>query len=142
MSYQEKNTWVFLTVAVAAYGTYLAVLLSAAAGAPLVEVKYAAPMLATIGGAIAAGILGSTAISITSNRATRRADQRDREIGRLGEHVGQAFVVLGAVAALVFALLELDWFWIANIVYLFFALSAVVGSIARLVAYRRGVPAW
>jgi hypothetical protein len=142
MSYEEKNTWVFLSVAVVAYGTYLVLLLSAAAGGPLVEVDYAPAMLATICGAIAAGILGSVAISITSNRPGLRADQRDREIGRLGEHVGQAFVVLGAVAALVFALLELDRFWIANVVYLFFALSAVVGSLARLVAYRRGVPAW
>jgi hypothetical protein len=142
MSYEEKNTWVFLSVAVVAYGTYLALLLTAAAGGAVDEVDYAPAMLATIGGAIAAGIVGSIAISITSNRAGLRADQRDREIGRLGEHVGQAFVVLGAVAALVFALLELDWFWIANVVYLFFVLSAVVGSAARLVAYRRGVPAW
>jgi MFS family permease len=142
MSYEEKNTWVFLAVAVVAYGIYLTVLLSSAAGAPLTEAQYAPTMLATIGGAIAVGILGSIAISITSRRVPRRADQRDREISRLGEHVGQAFVVLGAVAALVFALLELDWFWIANVVYLFFVLSAVVGSIARLVAYRRGVPAW
>lgn len=142
MSYEEKNTWVFLTVAIAAYGVYLVVLLSSTSGRPLAEVEYAPVMLATIGGAIAVGILGSIALSLASKRVPRRADQRDREISRLGEHVGQAFVVLGAVAALVFALLELDWFWIANVIYLFFVLSAVVGSIARLVAYRRGVPAW
>jgi hypothetical protein len=142
MSYEEKNTWMFLAVAVVAYGVYLAVLLSSAAGRPLHEAEYAPAMLSTIGGAIAAGILGSIVISITSGRDAGRADQRDREISRLGEHVGQAFVVLGAVAALVFALLEVDWFWIANVVYLFFVLSAVTGSVARLVAYRRGVPAW
>ena len=31
-------------------------------------------------------------------------------------------------------------FWIANAVYLGFVLSAVVGSVAKVVAYRRGLP--
>jgi hypothetical protein len=31
-----------------------------------------------------------------------------------------------------------DYFWIANVIYLGFVLSAVAGSVVKLVAYRRG----
>jgi len=47
--------------------------------------------------------------------------------------------VLGGLAALVLALVEAPHFWIANAVYLAFVLSAVLGSLARLGAYHRGL---
>ena len=51
-----------------------------------------------------------------------------------------ALVVIGGVAALILAMLRIDWFWIANAVYLCFVLNAILSSIARLVAYRGGLP--
>ncbi|MFD2762840.1 hypothetical protein [Micromonospora eburnea] len=40
------------------------------------------------------------------------------------------------------ALADRDQFWIANVIYLGFVLSAVVGSAAKIVAYRRGFQSW
>jgi hypothetical protein len=71
-----------------------------------------------------------------------RTDQRDREIGRFGEHIGQSLVVVGGVGALALALLEVDYFWIANVLYLCFTLSAVLGSVAKIFAYRHGFHPW
>jgi hypothetical protein len=42
------------------------------------------------------------------------------------------------VGPFVLALLEADHFWIANAIYLVFVVQAVVGTIIKLVAYRRG----
>ncbi len=142
MSLEEKNTWAFLAVAVLGYVCYLLVLLVSASGRPVAEVDYGPIMLSTIGGAIVAGILANFAIAMLSPKSAGKADQRDKEIGRFGEHVGQAFVVVGGSAALVFAILRVDYFWIANTVYLAFVLSALLGSIAKLVAYRRGFQPW
>ncbi|MFV2103208.1 hypothetical protein [Micromonospora sp. LOL_024] len=69
-------------------------------------------------------------------RASRVTDAR--EIGRLGDHVGQAFVVIGGVSALLMAVAQWQWFWIANMIYLCFVLSAAVGSLAKVIAYRSG----
>lgn len=142
MSFDEKNAWAFLAIAVAGYATYLAVLFATAGGAPLHETDYAPILLWTVGGAIVAGILAGIAIAVASPRGGDKRDQRDREVKAFGDRVGQSFVVIGALAALLLALIRADWFWIANVVYLMFVLSAVVGSIATLVAYRRGLPAW
>lgn len=136
MSFDEKNSWVFLVTAVIGYATYL--ILLAAHGAE----SYVPLLLWTVGGAIVINIAASIVLGITNPKDADKRDQRDREVHAFGERIGGAFVVLGAVAALVLSLLEAPWFWIANAIYLAFVLSAVVGSIARLVAYRRGMPAW
>jgi hypothetical protein len=45
-------------------------------------------------------------------------------------------------AALAMSLAELDHFWIANVIYLAFVLSAIIGSVAKIFAYRRGFQSW
>ncbi|QNE37005.1 hypothetical protein [Leifsonia shinshuensis] len=136
MSFDEKNAWAYLVVAVLGYATYLILLTAYGSGA------YVPLLLWTVGGSIAANILARIGISVANPREADKRDQRDREIKVFGERVGQAFVVIGALAALILALFQAPWFWIANAVYAAFVLSAVVGSIATLVAYRKGLPAW
>jgi len=45
---------------------------------------------------------------------------------------------VGMVVPFVLTLAEFDHFWIANAMYLAFGLSAAVGAVVKLVAYRRG----
>jgi len=54
-----------------------------------------------------------------------------REIGRFGDYIGQSFLVIGGVVALAMAMAELDYFWIANVIYLGFVLSRSWGSTAK-----------
>ncbi len=129
-------------VTVFAYAAYLIVVFGRASSGAVVDVPYVAPLLWTVGAAIVASIVLHIAAAIASPRDAGRKDQRDREIGRFGEHIGQSFVVIGGVAALVMAMAELDHFWIANSVYLAFVLSSLLGSIAKIAAYRWGFQAW
>ncbi|KKK06410.1 hypothetical protein [Micromonospora sp. HK10] len=142
MTHEEKRAWTMLVVSVVGYAVYAAVVLSRADGGPLSATPYAGVLLWTVGGAIVANIVAEIGMGVVNPRASRVKDVRDREIGRLGDHVGQAFVVIGAVSAMLMALAEWDWFWIANVIYLCFVLSAVVGSLAKVIVYRRGVPQW
>ena len=138
MTLEERRSWTYLAVAVVAYGVYLATILSRAASAPLVDVDYVSTMLWTIAIAIVVGIVLNIVQGIFTPRREQTKDVRDREIELLGEHVGQAFLVIGGVAALLLAIIEADHFYIANVVYLCFVLSAVVGSVAKVIVYRRG----
>lgn len=143
MSYEEKGTWVYLVIAVVGYTVYLSLVLpQVAAGVAVEDVDYVPVMLWTIGGAIVATIVLRILVEIVFPSESTKGDVRDRDIDRLGTRVGSSFVVIGALGALVLAMLEADWFWIANIIYLCFVLSALLESITRLVAYRRGVPTW
>ncbi|HUR08465.1 MAG TPA: hypothetical protein VM347_38410 [Nonomuraea sp.] len=142
MTHEEKRAWIRLVVAVIVYAAYVVIIVSRANGRPLPEVPYAATLLWTVGAAIVASIVAEIGIAIVNPRASRATDERDREIGRLGEYTGQSFVVIGGVAAMVMAMAEWDRFWIANVVYLCFVLSAVLGGITKVIVYRRSLPQW
>lgn len=142
MSFDEKNTWVFAVVAVLGAAIYGAILLARSQGLALTDVAYVTPMLASIGGAIVANIIGNVVISFLAPEDAGKRDQRDREIERFGTIIGQSFLVIGALAAMVLSMLEAKHFWIANVIYLSFVMSAVFGSMARLAAYRRGFSSW
>ena len=142
MTYDEKTTWAQLLVAVGITVTYLVILLGKADGGPLVEVSYQSTMLWMIGIGIVASILLSILFSILSGERQFRSDARDREISAFGTRMGQAWIIIGALAAMLMAMAEWDWFWIANTVFLCFLLSAMFEGVAKVVAYRRGLPQW
>ena len=142
MSFEEKYTWVLGLLAAATYAVYVAVMIPRLSLTPISEVPYIDAMLWAIGGSIVVSIVITIILGIFSPKTAGKKDARDREISRHGEYVGQSLVVLGALAAMVLAWLEVDWFWIANAIYLAFVLSAILGFITKIVGYRAGLPRW
>ncbi len=140
MAFAELRAWVLAVVAIASYTAYAAIILGRAGSIPITEVHYVSTLLWTIGAAIVASIVLSIVLSIVTPVDTGKGDERDRQINRFGEYTGQSLVIVGGVAALLMALAEVDYFWIANAIYLAFTLSAVLGSTAKIVVYRRGFP--
>ena len=139
MAFEEKQAWALAVIALAGYAVYVVLVLNGADGRPLAEAPYVGALLWTILFGIVAGIVSGIWFGIASRGDGLQADDRDREIGRLGDHVGQSFVVIGGVSAMVLAMLEAPYFWIANVLYLCFVLSAVLGSLAKIALYRRGM---
>jgi hypothetical protein len=142
MSSEERSTWILGSLAIGSLTVYLAVILGRRNGGPLTDVAYVLPMLWTIGASIVAAIVITIAFGVVRRSDGHAKDQRDREIHQRGEYIGQSFVTLGAVAALGMAMAQWHHFWIANVIYLCLNLSAIVGSVAKLVAYRRGFVSW
>jgi MFS family permease len=138
MSHEEKGTWIYAIATIGAFGYYLVWLILKAQTTPPTEIAYVPTMLWIIGIAIIANIVGQIFVGIVSGKGTTKKDQRDLEIYKYGEYIGQSFVILGAVIALGLAMLKLDHFWIANVICGAFVLSALTSSLARLIAYRTG----
>jgi drug/metabolite transporter (DMT)-like permease len=147
VSYEERGQWVYLIANVLTFGAYVMFILGRADSLPLASADYVPTMLWTIGIAIALSIAGRIVVEIAARIADEiasdsdayTADVRDRDIGRLGEYVGGTILGIGMILPFGLALAEFDHFWIANAIYLVFAVSAFVGTIVKLVAYRRGL---
>jgi hypothetical protein len=135
---EEKRAWSMAVVSAIAYAVYVVIILSRAGEGSLTGVSYVAPLLWTVGSAVVIEIVLNIAMTIREPKGSKLKDQRDLEIGQFGDHIGQSFVVIGGVATLVLAMAEADHFWIANTMYLAFSLSAVLGSLAKMAAYRQG----
>lgn len=142
MSFEEKGVWAGGVITLLAYAAYVVVILGRAQEVPLVDVAYVWPLVLTVGAAIVANIAVVIVISIASPREAGLKDERDREINRRGEYIGQSMVVVGAVAALLLAMFEVEYFWIANAVYFCLVASALLGATAKIVAYRTGLVGW
>ena len=142
MGLEERNAWTMLAVSVVGLVVYLTLVLVNLDGGPLVDVDYQPMMLWVIGVSIAVGITAGIVNGIVVNVAgeSDKPDQRDKEIARFSTHVGQAFLVIGGSAALLMAMAEWEWFWIANVLYLGFALSGILEGTTKVVTYRRGLP--
>jgi drug/metabolite transporter (DMT)-like permease len=139
MSFEEKVNWVYGAVAIGVFGVYFASILGQARNTAVAEIAFQQPMLIAIGVAVAANILGAILVSISKPSEADKSDARDKEINRFGEYVGGAVLGVGMVLPLGLTLAEADHFWIANAMLAAFVLSALVSTIVKLVAYRRGL---
>jgi hypothetical protein len=139
MSYEEKRTWVYLVTSAGAYGVYLAIVLGRVQHTPVAQVPYASALLWTTAASIVSSMVGGIAVETARPSDSRRGDVRDRDISRFGEYISRWCVIAGAAAAFGMAIAKWDYFWIANVIYLGFVLWAIVGSVVKLVAYRRGM---
>lgn len=143
MVYEERNAWVGLVVGVVAMATYVILVLQQADGGPLTGVDWLPLMLWTIGLSIVViivtGILWGIIAGASDPDGAGRSDVRDRDIGRMGSRVEHAFLVIAGLGVIALCAIGADVFWIANTMFLGFAVSSLIGGIARVVAYRRGL---
>lgn len=138
MSYEEKGTWVYLVVSLAVYAGYVAVVLGRAQE-PVTDTAYQVPLLAAIAIAVVAAVVVRVLVEIVRPSETHLADSRDRDIERIGVLRSWWLVTAGALAGLAMALVQWPQFWIANAIYLGFVAQAVLSSVVKLIAYRRGL---
>lgn len=142
MSFKEKSVWIMAAITALAYAYYVSIILRRAENLPITEVSYAGTLVWTIGAVIIATIAAHIAVAIVSPEDVDKQDQRDREIERHGEYIGNWLVVSAAMTALVMSIFEMPHFWIANVIYLGFVLATLVGAGAKIWAYRLGFRQW
>lgn len=143
MVYHERAAWGGLVGAVITVGVYFALVLNSAEGGDFARVDWFPMMLWTIGGGIVVSIvitiLWGIVAGIRDRDAATASDIRDRDINRLGGRVESAFLTIAGLGVIALCAIGADVFWIANTMFLGFAVAAFVGGIARVVAYRRGL---
>lgn len=142
MVYHERAAWTELVVGIAGVVVYAILLSVSAAGGPLTGVDWPPLMIGTIGGGVLLAILLTIGWGILARARDREAmatDIRDRDIGWMGGRVEHAFLVIAGVGVLVLCALRADVFWIAHVMFAGFAVSSILGGVARVIAYRRGL---
>jgi len=139
MSFEEKNTWIYGLTAVLGAAAYAVIVGSQIPTTPVTEIDYVVPMIAVIVGAIVLSILAIIVVSIASPSEADKRDERDRQVNTRGDQVGFYVMSVLALVPLGLAFAEAEHFWIANSLYLAFVVTAVVSSVVKITAYRRGL---
>jgi len=143
MVYHERAAWAGLIASIITIAAYIILIIDGADGGPLTAVDWWPLMLWSIAGGIVLSILLTIGWGIVAGMRDRdgatASDIRDRDIGRMGGRAEQAFLVIAGLGVIVLCAFGAHVFWIANTMFLGFAVAAFIGGIARVIAYRRGL---
>jgi Mn2+/Fe2+ NRAMP family transporter len=142
MAFLEKSNWVIVAVSVVTLVAYLAMVGPQALSTPVSKVSFVEPMIYTIVGFIGANILGHILAAASNPKEADKTDQRDKEIDRFGERVGNSFIIVGSCIALVLAMAKQDYFWIANAIYIGGLTAALLASVTKIAAYHGPFQKW
>ena len=142
MAFKEKSSWVVLVVAVPTLLAYAAMVVPQLLGKPIAEVDWVVPMIVAIVGFIVANILGNVVAAVSNPREADLNDERDREIDRFGERIGNWLIIAGSIAGLVLAMARADHFWIANAIFVGGMAASILSSVAKIAAYRGSFQRW
>jgi hypothetical protein len=142
MTFLEKSNWVVIIVALPTLLAYAALVVPRVLDGPIAEVPWVEPMIAAIGAFVVANVLGNVVAAASNPGEADMNDERDREIDRYGERVGNWLLVAGSIAGLVLAMTRADHFWIANAIFLGGIAGAVLSSVTKIAAYRGPFQRW
>ena len=149
MPFEEKITWVSAVVTVIVPVAYFLIVLGRLADSSAADIAYQRPLLIAIGASIVLTIVGSILTGIGTGISAElrgrsasgeidRKDERDKTISRRGDLIGYYVASAGMVGVLALTMLQYEYFWIANTLYLSFVVATLVSSVVKLVAYHRG----
>jgi len=138
MTFEEKNHLAYGLTSLIVLVIYLVWLIGAIQDSPVQDIGYLRALLWAFGVGIGLNIVGGVIASASNPREADKKDIRDRDINRRGDAVGFYVFSVAATGPLILAMVGADQFWIANSLYVAYALTAVVGSAVKLAAYRRG----
>lgn len=139
MSFEEKSAWITGVAVLICWAWYVMVATSNLAIPEFIAEGYRRPLIVSVVLALVVIIASFIAVSALSPKAAGERDERDRDIERFGDQVGQFVMGIAALGVLGMALIELDYFWIATLIYSGLVLSEVAGSAARIAGYRFGI---
>ena len=136
---QSGRVGLWLLSSASGYIAYLAIVVPRLVHTPAAHVSYIAPLvLTTVAWAIIALVVRS-ALEVVRPSDSGNPDVRDRDIARFAEHASRWCLVAGLTAGFCMASNHVNYFWIANVTYLGLVLWLMVGSVFRILAYRRGL---
>ena len=140
MTYTEQSTWWTLILIPLAAVVYFAVVVPQLAHTPASEVSWQVPMIIAIAAAIVGvmvGTIGGVVVSAVRRReAEDESDVREQQIERHGDRLSARIASTGAAGILVLAMLGVDQFWIGNAIFALGVVGSIIGSLAKLGAYR------
>ena len=138
MSFEEKVAWAYPIVLLLTAAVYAVHVFSQLPEVPVTEVAYVRPMITALVITIIAMILAAILAAVSAPSEADKKDERDVNINRHGDAVGGNVLGFATLLPLGLAMAEVDYFWIANSIYLACVVSGVVTAVVKIVAYRRG----
>jgi len=121
------------------YGLYFVWVFNEAANRPVSAIDYQTLILVTVVSLVVVAALGHVVIAYSGKQATDVTDERDKLFNLRGEYVGGLVLAAGVLVALAMAMVEYQYFWIAQTLLAALVLAEMTSGVVKVLHYRRGV---
>ena len=138
MSFRERSAWMMVATLVVAYGWYLTSVLGRLGGGSVGDVDYQRTAVVAV-----MAVVVLAAVSHVVLAATDRAESKDGHSGagavkRYARSAGGVVVSAAAVLGMALAMVEADYFWIANVIMAGLVVAELTAASSEILIYRRG----
>lgn len=143
MSFREKSAWLMVGTLVIAYGSYLTSVIPQLHGGPVADIAYqSSAVLAMVFVVVLAAvshIVLAVAVAVAGQAGSSHGHTGAAAIKRYARSTGGVVVTAAAVLGLALAIVEADYFWIANVILAGLVVAELASAGSEILIYRRRV---
>lgn len=138
MSFREKSAWLMMGTLVVAYGWYLMTVIGQSDGGSVADIDYQrTAVVAAIAVVVLAAV--SHAVLVAMGQAGSKKDHSgESAVKRYARSNGGIVVSAAAVLGMALAMVEADYFWIANVILAGLVVAELASAGSEILIYRRG----
>jgi len=138
MTFQEKSALTMTGLLAIVFGGYFTLVLGAVARVPQREVGYTALLIvASVVLAVLAAV-SHIVLALVFRAQANAFDERDRLVELRSERIAGYVLALGVFAGIGLAMVQVDRFWIAQVLIAALVLAEITDGVSKVVLYRRG----
>lgn len=137
MTFREKSAWLVAGTVTIAYVWYLATVIAQVDGGSVADIDYQ-PNAVVAAIAVVVLVAVSHIVVASGNTQSRRDHTGTTAIKRYARSTGGVVITAAAVLGMALAMVEADYFWIANVILAGLVVSELTAASSEILVYRRG----
>lgn len=138
MRFPEKSAWMMAVTVVVGYGCYLAGVMGQLDGASVAGIDYQLTAVVAAVSVVALVAVSHLALAATGPTSSKGDFSGGAAIKRYARSTSGVVVSAAAVIAMVLAMVEADYFWIANVILAGLVAAELAAAGSEILIYRRG----
>lgn len=138
MSYREKSAWVLAGTLMVAYGWYLTSVIGQLDGGSTAVIAYQGSAVVAGIGVVLLVAVAHIVLAATGQTEPKANHTGASAIKRYARSTGGIVITAAAVLGLALAMVEADYFWIANVILAGLVAAELASAGTEILTYRRG----
>lgn len=139
MSFAEKSSWAMVGTLVIVYGWYLASVIGQVDGGSVADVAYQGTAVVAAMAVVVLAAVSHVVLAATGSSGPRSNRTGASAIKRYARSTGGVVVAAAAVLGMALAMVEADYFWIANVILAGLVMAELTSAGSEILIYRRRV---
>lgn len=138
MSFREKSAWTMVGTLVVAYGWYVTTVVGQLDGGSVEGIAYQRPAVTAAILVVVVAAASHAFLAIAGHNRSRERLSGAVAIKRYARSTGAVVIAAAAVLGMALAMVEVDYFWIANVILTGLVAAEVTSAGSEILVYRRG----